>query len=918
MTRHIRFAAVAGIFGAALMAGAPAAAQELLHGRVSFESGGVMVRGTEDDDWSFATVNTLVLPGDRFWVDKEGTAEIEFSAGNFLRFADESRVEVKSVPPNAVFEASTGSFYIQRVSRSSGDVILKTPAASVAVEKDSHVRIDIVNGGTTVTVRWGSARVLTEQGEPVTAVSGQRVFVDPGLLPSEPVPFDRNVFDGFDEWSRERAEFLATGQKTQPKNAGFTETTLGVQDLSHYGEWVTVDDGRYWRPTVVVNYVPYRYGHWGYTPAYGYAWIGNYPFSYVTSHYGRWSYHDYYGWIWSYSNVWAPAWVASVYHGGNFYWTPLNPYGSPVVFGAASFRVGDAFFSVYSTSYTSAFDLYRGPAPVFGATPFAVNNIIADEVNIWNIYAGGVHYGRSPLYSSRPAFDLGGNLLVRDYNPRRTIRGPEFSGGRAGSASARIARLEQTLGPVTNRASVSNSQRAIRTSSASSDTIRQAGVRRASISRDQQTQVTDSPASLRAPATRSLREANVASRAESASSRSAPGALDAPDSNARSTTARSIRSASSTASTDRTAGGRALDATSGSGAISGSVRTQSRSATSTRSAADSQRVVSGSPSSSRNANSAETSAGRRLQTINTLPSRSSGTQRTQVTQERSPRIVSVNPGNSSRTGSTRSRTTVTTPARTSSEATTSASSGRTSVRTQSPRISNSSSRSVPQASTSAVRTRTPVPSTSVRVPQIDAPRGSSSSSRATVSSPAGARSTAISGPSTSSRSSISTQSRVAVPSRSPSVSRQQAAPSPSRSSVRQPSRVQTQSRPSISQSRSIQAPSRPSPPSVSQSRSIQAPSPQSPPSVSQSRSIQAPSRPSATQQRSIQAPSRSRSAIGSSNSRSSLLPSSRSVQSPSSVGSSSRSAGRSLRSGSISRGRSRYAELINTAQHTHV
>src|SRR5690606_15733884 len=145
--------------------------------------------------------------------------------------------------------------------------------------------------------------------------AGQRVFCDPGFLPSAALSFDRNAMDAFDSWSAERARTLAMGETTIPRAVTIAPTTIGYHELASHGSWVYVDNTPYWRPTVVVDYVPYRQGHWSYSSAYGYSWVGNYPFSYVTSHYGRWRHHPSHGWIWTYRDTWAPAWVYSARYG---------------------------------------------------------------------------------------------------------------------------------------------------------------------------------------------------------------------------------------------------------------------------------------------------------------------------------------------------------------------------------------------------------------------------------------------------------------------------------------------------------------------------------------------------------------------------------------------------------------------------
>ncbi|MBI4558739.1 MAG: FecR domain-containing protein, partial [Candidatus Hydrogenedentes bacterium] len=367
--------------------GIPATAADVMHARVSFDAGGTLVRGTEDSDWSHATLNSIILPGDTLWVTEGGTTELEMAGGTFLRMADASKVELTALPPDAALRAWTGSIYIQRLSRSTGTLMIETPACKIEVPKDAAVRIDMVEqGSTTVSVHWGQVTVRTDGDAPQTLAERQRVYVDPGLLPSAPMPFDVGSRDDFDIWNSDRAKILATGETRATTPIPATETTLGVSDLNTYGEWVVVENRQYWRPTVVADYIPYRYGHWSFVYGTGYCWVDSYPFAYVTSHYGRWSYFPSYGWCWGYDPVWSPAWVATVRYGPNFCWTPVDFYNRPVVVGAgATFNIGGVAFSFGASTFVPQTQLFYGANYVAPLQPAVIQNIDQTNINIWNI-----------------------------------------------------------------------------------------------------------------------------------------------------------------------------------------------------------------------------------------------------------------------------------------------------------------------------------------------------------------------------------------------------------------------------------------------------------------------------------------------------------------------------------------------------
>ncbi len=420
-----------------VLAAVSAGAQELqLHGRVSYDTKGILVKGAADKDWERATINTLLMPGDSLWVDQGGLSEVELSGGTFLRLADGSKAELKALPPAADVRGWMGSFYVQRVSRSQGSLVITTPSCQVDVPIDSCVRVDVdEKGGATVSVRWGGAEVRTEAGAPVRLAEAQRLWVDPGYLPSDPTGFDRAENDSFDQWNGERASVLANGYQTLPKEVEIAAPVVGVSDLGSYGEWVYVDSRPCWRPTVVADYVPYRYGCWNYSPAFGNVWVGAYPFCYVTSHYGRWNYASSYGWCWSYDPVWSPAWATTVCAGDYLMWAPMGYDYRPVMMGtSAYFGIGGVNFCMSSTSWMPMSYVTTGWAPVSPCSPWFADTVCTlptTQINIWNIYGDGGHHGGGhpgggdghdgPRPHPSP-FDS--NVFhERDYNPPRSIRG---------------------------------------------------------------------------------------------------------------------------------------------------------------------------------------------------------------------------------------------------------------------------------------------------------------------------------------------------------------------------------------------------------------------------------------------------------------------------------------------------------------
>lgn len=418
------------------------------HGRVSYDAGGTLVKGVSEVEWSHATVNTLIMPGDILWTDKESTTEVEFAGGVYLRMADGSKAEVVSLSPEVMLRGWHGSFYIQRLKRSPGKVFFSTPAGSIEVNPDTAARVDILkDGATTVTTHWGRVTLRSESGGAVFVNDGQRAWVDPGVLPSLAMAFDRSVGDAFDAWNRQRAKYLAQGgQGGSSKH--ITNSVIGLSELDTSGEWVYVDDTPCWRPTTVVDYVPYRYGQWNYVHDVGHVWVGHYPFSYVTSHHGYWRYNRSHGWLWSYHHEWRPAWAATVRYGDYYVWAPIDYYHRPVrVYSHAGFHLGGVGFGFFASSYVHYNHLYHGSHHIYGAHhDIFGGSHHGRDINIWNITVNNNNPVRTRYDSS-----IG---RARTYRPERTVRGTTMLNEGIVRAQDRVRGLEQRVGRTSFRPAV--------------------------------------------------------------------------------------------------------------------------------------------------------------------------------------------------------------------------------------------------------------------------------------------------------------------------------------------------------------------------------------------------------------------------------------------------------------------------------
>jgi hypothetical protein len=318
----------------------PGAETDYRAGRVSDVRGSLALRGMDEDDVSYVERNSVIREGDTLWTDAEGRAEIELVGGSWLRLAEDTKVELRHLPPNAEFHLWTGSIYLDLTENAEG-VRVRTPSGDVEIQPDSVVRVDLGESESVrVTVQHGHARVIPERGDPVRLIAGQRTYLQAEQPAEAPTTFARDDQDGFDTFHRSRVDYFVT----RPVPQELERDIIGARELSEHGEWLMVEGQRHWRPRgMVADWRPYMDGYWGFTPGFGYTWIDYAPWGFATAHYGGWRHMPVHGWLWHPGYMWHPSLVHWGTFPGYFGWAPLDPWGMPVWGGpgfGSGFRIG--------------------------------------------------------------------------------------------------------------------------------------------------------------------------------------------------------------------------------------------------------------------------------------------------------------------------------------------------------------------------------------------------------------------------------------------------------------------------------------------------------------------------------------------------------------------------------------------------
>jgi hypothetical protein len=291
-----------------------------LEGHVSFQHG-------SDVDWSAASINLPLEPGDRIYTGNDGRAEIEFDDGSAFRLAENTDVEILSLRQEVIQIRLLLGLSTLNV-RGKADFEINTPVAAFSAVREGIYRFDVVeNGDTDAIVRKGELEAANNEFSQRLR-SGDLMHLSPQDKGKPEISlYDRR--DPWDEWNdRRNADLQVYGNQRYLPD----DVYIGASELERHGRWVNVEVyGMAWVPYGMDPYwAPYSVGRWCFRPLYGWTWVSYEPWGWLPYHYGSWYRNSIYGWCWlpgpSFAfNFWSPG-LVTFYHGpGWVSWCPLGP-----------------------------------------------------------------------------------------------------------------------------------------------------------------------------------------------------------------------------------------------------------------------------------------------------------------------------------------------------------------------------------------------------------------------------------------------------------------------------------------------------------------------------------------------------------------------------------------------------------------
>ena len=311
----------------------PVLADTIGSARISQIEGDVLVQTNETGiEWVAASINVPLLSGDKIWVPDNGSSEMQFLGGSYIRAGKNTGLDITKLNRDSQgnttqIALTQGRTYIYYNGSSDNKSLFQvdTPLVSAMayssaifdlfVYEDGYAEVSVIKGTVYVEGQHGNTKV--DMGYMLSVSAGKHAE----LLP-------RRLNDGWLSWNLSRDSLIAQ-KGTSVRYLPPTLDDYGA-DFDKYGHWVhTPAYGYVWSPRITVNaWAPYRDGRWVWRNG-DYVWVSYEPWGWVPYHYGRWGFTVGIGWFWvppALNDVfWGPGFVAWINTPTYVSWVPLGP-----------------------------------------------------------------------------------------------------------------------------------------------------------------------------------------------------------------------------------------------------------------------------------------------------------------------------------------------------------------------------------------------------------------------------------------------------------------------------------------------------------------------------------------------------------------------------------------------------------------
>ena len=247
--------------------------------------------------------NMPIVEGEKLKTE-DGFAEVEFEDNTTMRLAPNSQVDFSLLAlRSSGAKASTmnvmkGTVYVSTESTKGNEFLLVAGDTKVTVAPSTHLRMEVNESRTVVSVFNGNAEV--QHGAETTQVGKkQSLTLDAGEM-----TFAKKVQgQPYDEWDKESLDYHKRYAAANAFAGG--GNAYGLSDLNYYGSFINAGGYSFWQPYFVgAGWSPYANGVWAMYPGAGYSWVSPYPWGWLPYHSGAWSFFPGYGWGWQPGGSW--------------------------------------------------------------------------------------------------------------------------------------------------------------------------------------------------------------------------------------------------------------------------------------------------------------------------------------------------------------------------------------------------------------------------------------------------------------------------------------------------------------------------------------------------------------------------------------------------------------------------------------
>ena len=220
--------------------------------------------------------NMPIVEGEKLKTE-DGYAEVEFEDNTTMRLAPNSQVDFSLLAlRSSGAKASTmnvvkGTVYVNTESTKGNEFLLTAGDTKVKVEPSTHLRMEVNESRTVVSVFNGNAEV---QHGAETATLGKK---QSWTLSGDQATMAKKIQgEPYDEWDKESIDYHKRYAAANAAVAG--GNAFGLSDLNYYGNFINAGGASFWQPYFVgAGWSPYANGVWAFYPGAGYSWVSPYP-----------------------------------------------------------------------------------------------------------------------------------------------------------------------------------------------------------------------------------------------------------------------------------------------------------------------------------------------------------------------------------------------------------------------------------------------------------------------------------------------------------------------------------------------------------------------------------------------------------------------------------------------------------------